>query len=97
MITVSPDHDDFDPRYTPTEEDVLQGLTAGLQIEGTGTVQWALHLDDGLEVALSLPAYHVLSTCQCLLSPQHFLLHTKDLQHFVISTNVLLFVTSDNK
>ena len=58
-ITISPNCDDFDPRYTPTEGDVLQGLTAGLQIECTGTIQWALHLDDGSEVALSLPAYHV--------------------------------------
>ena len=61
MITISPNHDDFDPGYTPTEGDVLQGLAIHLQIEDTGTIQWALHLDDGLEVALSLLAYHVPS------------------------------------
>ena len=44
MITISPNHDDFDPRYSSTEGDVLQGLTPGLQIKGTGTVQWAFTL-----------------------------------------------------
>ena len=83
-ITISPNHDHFDPGYTPTVGDVLQGLAAGLQIESTGTIQWALHLDDGSELVLSLPACHVLSACQCLLNMQHFFQHSKDLQHFVI-------------
>ena len=62
-ITIAPDRTDFGLEFTPSEGDVLQGLVAGLQIEGTGTVQWAFHLDDGSELELSLLAYYVLSAC----------------------------------
>ena len=53
-ITISPDHDDFGPRFARTEGNVLQGLATGLQMKGTGTIQCALHLGDGSEVELSL-------------------------------------------
>ena len=100
-ITITPDHTDFGLEYTPSEGDVLQGLAAGLQIEGTGTVQWAFHLDFGLELELSLPAYYVLRACQHLLSPQHFLQHSSpnipDKHYFVINVKLLTFVTSDDQ
>ena len=50
MIAISPNFDDFDPEVTPREGAFLKGLATSLQIEGTGTVQWALQFDDGSEV-----------------------------------------------
>ena len=100
-ITITPDHTDFGPEFTPSEGDVLQGLATGLRIEGTGTIQWAFHLDDGSELELGLPAYTVLSTCWCLLSPQHFLQHSStnvpDEHYFIINVKLLTFVTRDDQ
>ena len=35
-ITIAPDHSDFGSEFAPSEGDVA----AGLQIKGTGTIQW---------------------------------------------------------
>ena len=99
IITISPDHDDFGPSFAHIEGDVLQGLATSLQIKWTGTLQWALHLNDGSEVELSLLAFYVPCAHQCVLSPHHFLQDTPNIQdgcHFVINTTVLIFVTADD-
>ena len=98
--TITIDRTDFGLEFTPSEGDVLQGLAADLQIEGTGTVQWAFHLDDGSELELSVLAYYVPSSCRCLLSPEHFLQHSStnvpDEHYFVINAKLLTFVTRDD-
>ena len=63
------------------------------------TLQWALHLNDGSEVELSLLVFNVPCAHQCVLSPHHFLQDTPNIQdgcHFVINTTVLTFVTADD-
>ena len=73
-ITISPFREDF-VDYAASEGSVLQGLAKGLEIEGTGTVRWAMTLDDGTTTVLEAPAYYVPAARCRLLSPQSYLQH----------------------
>jgi len=57
---------------TTTTSPVLQGISSGLQLEGIGTLQWALQDNLGNDITIILPnSLYVPKAAICLLSPQH--------------------------
>ena len=67
-LTVTPFRDDFID-YIPMEGTVMQGLSAGANIAGRGTIHWRLDVGNKI-VDLKLRALHVPSTEHRLLCPQ---------------------------
>jgi hypothetical protein len=58
--------------FAPSTSTILQGISSGLKIAGTGTLKWTILNDGGNEITIRLcNSLHVLDTPMCLLSPQH--------------------------
>jgi hypothetical protein len=63
--------------FSESNSSVLHGISSGLAINGTGTIQWSIINDNGDEVVLHLHnSLYVPKAPMCLLSPQHMAQHT---------------------
>ena len=49
----------------------MQDIAKRLVIEGSGTIEWSMPMDDGTTGTLKLLAYYIPGASQHLLSPQH--------------------------
>ena len=58
-ITITPFLTNFMTPLTTTEGAVLQDLTKGLSIKGSGHVRWCLTSDDGDNMTLTIAAFYV--------------------------------------
>ena len=96
-ITITPFLTNFMTPLTTTEGAVLQGLTKGISIKGSGHVHWCLTSDDGTNMTLTIPAFYVPQAGQCLLSPQSLLQHNKMTLHFTLKVHQMEYGQGTNK
>ena len=98
-FTITPFYSDFVTGLTSTKGAILHGLAMGLQIEGSGMVDWNLPADDGSQITLKMTAYYVPEANRRLLSPQHYLQNSSNStkQHFAITASHMEFVSEHRR
>jgi hypothetical protein len=70
--SISNNISDFITFAPSSQSTVLKGISSGLSILGTGTIQWTILNDDGDEVTLHIHnCLFVPDAPMCLLNPQH--------------------------
>jgi hypothetical protein len=96
--SISNNKSDFSKLTTPPFPTVLNGISSGQTIHGTGTLSWALLADQGNEITLKLHNFlYVSDAPMCLLSPQHMAQQTSNAMDGFNSTSHFGMLTFSGK
>lgn len=71
-FSITPDRRDFVSYVEGGFAGQVQTVNGPTAVAGTGIVRWTLISEDGAQMDLLIPCYHVPASTVCLLSPQDF-------------------------